>query len=155
MGDNGDVGTSGFRVNPVMNYNQQTQQQELQGYMAVNKVIVTTSNLNQVGDLIDLATAAGANQINGLNFFHDNPDHYRNQALTLAFADAQEQAETLAEAANVTIKGIESITTQSAMDVPIMLRGAEMAYMKDASTPIEASAISTVQTVTVVYEVKD
>lgn len=155
VGDSGEVGTSGFRVNPIMTYNQATQQQELQGYVAVNSVLVTTSNLSQVGDLIDLATESGANQINSLHFFHSDPSSYRDQALTMAFADARQQAQALASAAEVDIAGIETITTQPVMNVPTMLRSAEIAYAGDASTPIEASAVSTVQTVRVVYEIND
>jgi len=46
---------------------------ELQTFQAVNEIIVTTRDLENVGDLIDLAVTSGANNINYISFELDDP----------------------------------------------------------------------------------
>jgi uncharacterized protein YggE len=62
------------------------------GYTAGNTVRVTTTDLSQIGLLIDAANQAGANSVGGLSFGLQNPEPLVEQALTLATKQAAAHA---------------------------------------------------------------
>jgi uncharacterized protein len=66
------------------------------GYRVSNRVTVSRESPEGVGDLIEAAIAAGANDAGRLNFFVANPDAAQARGLDLAFASARAKAETLA-----------------------------------------------------------
>jgi len=70
-------------------------------YRVSNMVQVTIRQLDQVGEIIDEAVAAGANSVYGISFAIDDPSELQGEARTLAIADAQAKAEELARLAGV------------------------------------------------------
>jgi uncharacterized protein YggE len=66
------------------------------GYTAGNTVRVTTTDLSQIGLLIDAANQAGANSVGGLSFGLQNPEPLVEQALTLATKQATAHAAAIA-----------------------------------------------------------
>ena len=66
------------------------------GYRVSNRVTVSREDASGVGDLIQAAIAAGANDAGRLNFFVANPDAAQARGLELAFASAKAKAETMA-----------------------------------------------------------
>jgi len=66
------------------------------GYRVANRVTVTRESAATVGELIEAAIAAGANEANQLSFFVADPGVAQKRGLDLAFASAQAKAETLA-----------------------------------------------------------
>ena len=67
-----------------------------QGFRVANLVIVTRRDPESVGELLQAAVGAGANQAGGLRFFVAEPAKVRDRGLELAFKDAQAKARTLA-----------------------------------------------------------
>ena len=70
-------------------------------YRVSNMVQVTIRQLDQVGEIIDEAVAAGANSVYGVSFAIDDPSELQGEARTLAIADAKARAEELARLAGV------------------------------------------------------
>ena len=66
------------------------------GYRVANRVTVTRESAAAVGELIEAAITAGANEVNQLSFFVADPGAAQKRGLELAFASAQAKAETLA-----------------------------------------------------------
>ena len=66
------------------------------GYTAGNTVRVTTTDLSQIGLLIDAANQAGANSVGGLSFGLQNPEPLVEQALTPATKQATAHAAAIA-----------------------------------------------------------
>ena len=66
------------------------------GYTAGNTVRVTTTDLSQIGLLIDAANQAGANSVGGLSFGLQNPEPLVEQALTLVTKQATAHAAAIA-----------------------------------------------------------
>ena len=66
------------------------------GYRVANRVTVTRESAAAVGELIEAAIAAGANEANRLSFYVADPGAAQKRGLELAFASAQAKAETLA-----------------------------------------------------------
>ena len=70
-------------------------------YRVSNMVQVTIRQLDQVGEIIDEAVAAGANSVYGVSFAIDDPSELQGEARTLAIANAKTRAEELAQLAGV------------------------------------------------------
>ena len=72
-------------------------------YRVNNILRITVRDTGAVGAVIDAAIAAGANNIQGLNFGMDDPAALEQQARLEAIADARERAGQLAEAIGATL----------------------------------------------------
>ena len=106
-------------------------------YQATNEVIVTTSELSEVGELIDLAVRAGANNINFINFELENPQELQVQALKLATDQAAKKAEAIADSAGEKISGLYRIREERTEYMPFTVRQEVAADMgMGAATPI-------------------
>jgi len=66
------------------------------GYRVANRVTVTREQAAGVGELIEAAIGAGANEANQLSFFVADPGTAQKRGLELAFESARAKAETLA-----------------------------------------------------------
>lgn len=71
---------------------------EISGYSASGTVLVEVDDLDAVGELLDAAVAAGANQVYGPGLSIANTDQLYADALELALADARAKAERIATA---------------------------------------------------------
>ncbi len=77
------------------------EQNRLVGYEASATIKVTVRDVSQAGAVVDRAVAAGANNIQGVQFELADPAAYASRALTLAVQDAQRKATTLANSLGV------------------------------------------------------
>ena len=73
------------------------------GYRVANRVTVSREDASGVGDLIQAAIAAGANDAGRLDFFVSDPGAAQARGLELAFASARAKATTLATLAGQTL----------------------------------------------------
>lgn len=79
-------------------------------YRVSNNVSVTIRDLDSVGEILDAAIEAGANNIYGINFSLDDPGVAESDARALAVADAREKAEDIAGLAGLEIVGVHSVS---------------------------------------------
>jgi uncharacterized protein YggE len=126
-------------------------------YRVNNRLHVTMRQLDQVGDLIASATAAGANQINAVYFGLSNPRAYREQAITQAMHNAQQDALVLVAASGNHIARIISLRLDNAAVSNghfATKRHRMMAVSAEAASvpPIEAGDITVTASVSVTYE---
>ena len=141
-----DIQTSSVSLWPQTSSDGQT----ITGYQASNEVTVTSS-IDKAGALVDAATGAGANNVNGPNLSIGDQSTYYAQALKLAVADAKTQAQAIADASGLTLGGILHITNESSTPTPIMYGDALAAHGAAAATPIEAGSQQIQASVTVTY----
>ena len=106
-------------------------------YVVTNIVSVRLTDVNRAGAVIDAATGAGANVVQGISFQAENETAAREEALRQAARDAQTKAQTLASALGVRILGVDQIT-ESSGPVPLpQPYGAVVAEARiDASAPV-------------------
>ncbi len=90
--------TSGVRLFPVYSALQGTEPQ-ITGYRAAYNLTLTLDDLNLVGRVIDAGMESGANLLGGVSFGLRYPSTARRQALAMAVREAQEKANTIAQAA--------------------------------------------------------
>lgn len=117
---------------------------EITGYTVSNKVSVHIKNIDLIGQVIDSALAAGANNVSSLDFSVNDTKTLRRAALTAAVKDAREKADIIAQALGKKIVGVQNISENS-YDFNSHARKSFMANAAadmSMSTPIEAGTIT-------------
>jgi uncharacterized protein YggE len=126
--------------------------QAITGYSATNSVSAVVRGLSDVGDVIDAAVAAGANNVNGPSLARDDQDKLYRDALEKAVANARDKANALASAAGVSLGKIRSLTESPESAGPIAY-DTFSALKADSGTPIEPGTAETTATVRVVFAI--
>ncbi len=141
--------TSGYRLNPMYD---RGSVREVTSYRVRNTVVLTSKSIKNAGAYIDVATAAGATNVDSLSFSHDQGEMLRDKASIKALQKAVKTAERLAAAAGLTVKRIVKINYSSPGPVVRYARTA-LAEAGGASTPIESGDLSVSATIFVVFEI--
>lgn len=94
-----DIQTVDYSIRAEIDY--EDDERRILGYVVANSVSVKVRHVDQVGDVLDAVTDAGANNIHGIQFTFDDPSELREQARADAIADAQSKAQALASLAGV------------------------------------------------------
>jgi uncharacterized protein YggE len=79
-------------------------------YNVNNQVNVTVRDVNKLGDVLDKAVAAGANNVYGVSFSVDDTTKLEADARAKAIADAKARAESLAKLSGVTLGDVLSVS---------------------------------------------
>lgn len=112
------------------------------GYTATNVVQLKTSELARLGDVIDIAVQAGANQVQRIAFTLSDPAAPHRDALREAVLKARAEAEVIATALGLKISAFHSIVAQDMGQVRPLLRSAMVAQAESAPvTPVEPGLI--------------
>lgn len=155
-GPTGQLRTVSYALNPNYQYHPGGGEPTIAGYTAVNVVEVTLDELARMGDVIDAATRAGANRVQGIQFTLRDQDALRAEALRQAAQRARAEAEVLAGALNLRILRVLSVEESSPGIVPLrahlaMARVAGAAA--EAPTPVESGTLDVSAEVVLVVEV--
>ena len=97
-------------INIYANYDYSDNTEVIVGYTARNSLSVRTTDMDNVGSLIDASFAAGANTLDNVQFTVQDDTQAREQALTMAVEDARRKADVLASAAGLQVASIERIS---------------------------------------------
>ncbi len=103
-----DINTDQVRINARYDYSGSVE--KIVGYSASSYLVIRTDDMENVGSVIDTAFTAGANTLDGIEFFAEDTEDAREESLTFAVNDARKKAEIIAKAAGLTITGIETIS---------------------------------------------
>lgn len=148
-----DVSTSSLSLGPSYDYADGTQR--LRGYTASQMITVKTKTLDRVGDYLNAAADAGANQAGNVEFVVENPDAKTDEARKTAIAEAQKKAQDTAMQLGVTLgklKGYAEATGGLAPS-PVYARAQGLAA-DGGSLPVPAGEQQVTMTVTLTYEVR-
>lgn len=149
-----DVQTNGFRVNPEYSYTDNDR--KIKGYTAVQTLQVTYRDLDNLGKLLDDASTAGANQIDGVRFSTEKGDAYELQAIEKAMDNAKLKAEAIAKYAGKELKGIVAVNQGGGIAVPMqyanVMMEKELASDASGGTSISVGELKVSTNVTVQYE---
>jgi len=154
-GPNAEIKTSDYSLQPQYDYRDNRLPQII-GYDARNSVIVTISELKNVGAVIDAASSAGANSIDNVSFILRQTSPARGQALSDATHQAMNKAQSIAQALggrvlrvveeneSATVTGINELTTYNAD----LSRGGKQ------TTPITSSQLNIKSNVQLIVEIE-
>ena len=155
-GAGAEVKTSGYTLQPQYVYKEGTPP-TITSYVARNAVNVTTGALNRVGAIIDAATRAGANNVDGLSFTLRRDESARAQALTAATRDATAKARVIAEALGGRVVRVIEVQEGGAYVRPLTTTDTisfAKSRAEQAPTPIEPGSLDVRAEVTLVAEVE-
>lgn len=148
-----DIKTANYNINPDIDYS--TGSQKVVGYTATTTLSIKVRDLDKVNGVIDAATAAGANEINGIGFDVDDKSKAENEAREKAVADARQKAEDAAKIAGFKLGRIINYSENfGGYPGPVPFRmSAEV--VKDAATPtqVEPGSSEIVVNVTLSFEI--
>jgi uncharacterized protein len=113
-------------------------------YNATNEIVVTTKQLETVGEIIDLSVKAGANNVNYVSFELEDPQDLLMEALGLASGQARQKADAIAGGTGDEISGLQTIREERTDFMPY--RYSDMAAQEGlgmgAPTPINPGDVT-------------
>ncbi|MEP7038076.1 MAG: SIMPL domain-containing protein [Acidobacteriota bacterium] len=157
--DKSDIKTSDYSLNPEQDY-YSGKMPKILGYEVKNTVTVSIKNMSQVGAVIDAATKAGANSVEGIQFVLDETSPAQGDALALATKQAMAKAEAIAQSLNGKIvRVVESteggvpIQSQTLAENSYAMNSNMMEAKRAYNTPVQAGALDVRSQVLLVVEV--
>ena len=150
--DEKDVQTGYYSIYNNYNYDDPSDIQ----YVASCSLNVIVRDLSKAGEMIDVAVAAGANQVGGVTFGVADLTALQDKALEMAVADGIRRAGVMAKAAGVTLPALpESVEENSSYYDGGSARAYTMDAAAGASTSLMGGMVSVTSSVTVTYDVND
>ncbi len=149
-----DIRTTNFSIYPSQQYGSDG---TIAGiiYMVDNSVYVTVRDLDILGSLLDDAISAGANNVNSIQFDVADKTAALKEARAKAVEDAKTQAQEMADAAGVTLDGIQNLSFYENSPVPMFSgKGGGAAMSVDASVPIQPGQLTISVNVSITYSIK-
>lgn len=148
-----EIKTTGYSLYQTYDYFPDKQSDPY--YVASNIVNVKIKDINKVGQIIDKATAAGANNVNSIRFTVADDSKFYQDALKLAMANAKGKASA--------IMGTFNVSPSIPHTVVEVSYGGNLFYdyypakgaqemTADVATPIESGEITITANVTVSYD---
>jgi uncharacterized protein YggE len=148
-----EIKTVGYSLSPNYRYPTTGGQPTITGYTASNVVQVKTTDLKQIGNLIDIAAQTGSNTIQGLRFMLKDEQAAYADALRQAALKARAKADALASALGLKVQRVLHVEESGASPQPIVYARAAGAEYGKASTPIESGTIDVQAIVTLTVEI--
>ncbi|MFL6255348.1 MAG: SIMPL domain-containing protein [Pyrinomonadaceae bacterium] len=155
-GTGAEVKTSGYSLQPQYVYKEGAPP-ALTSYIARNGVTVTLGELSRVGAVIDAASRAGANSVDGLSFTLRRDEQARQRALSDATREALAKARTIAQTLGGTVVRVVEVQEAGAFRPPAPVYTAEFgrsAGTAQTATPVEPGSLEIRAQVQLVAEVE-
>ena len=121
-------------------------------YHVTNQVDVTVRDVNQIGEVLDKAVAAGANNIYGVNFSVEDTAKLEADARTKAVADAKARAESLAQLNGVQLGDVLTVSEVVGGAMPVYREAVGLGG--GGSTPVQPGELEMSSSIQVTYAVK-
>lgn len=150
--------TSDYMLQPEYDY-RDTKLPKIISYNARNSIIVTMTDLQAVGAVIDAATAAGANSIGGISFNLKQTSPARGQALAEATQQAMNKAHSIAQAlggrvARVVEENEASTVGGEGFNQYIMDEATKGGLSNRVATPVASGPLSIKSNVQLIVEIE-
>ena len=155
-GAGAELKTVSYSLSPKYQYHPGGVPPTIAGYTAMNVVRVTLDDLGRMGNVIDAATGAGANRVQGIEFTLREQDAVRAQALREAAVRARGEADVLASALGLKILRVLTVEESSPRIMPIrplVMGGMRAAEAEATATPVEEGTLDITAQVTLSVEV--
>ena len=156
-----EIKTSDYSLQPQYDY-RYNKLPRIIGYEARNSVMVTMGDLSKVGAVIDAASRAGANSVEGVSFILRDNSPARGQALAEASRQAMTKAQSIAQAMGGKVvrvveqqeAGTTRTPTESAVDYSAYSGELQAAKMANRPTPVQSGALNVSSRVQIVVEIQ-
>ena len=140
--------TENYNLYPKYNYDKETGESSVYAYRVEHSLKITVEDLEDVGNIADLAVKNGANKINRIDFNLIDPKT-KEPVQKVSAEMAEEKAEAMAKAMGVKLKDVKSVSESSYNYRPYVAYAESAAMdLKIAPEDVEVSA-----SVSVVYKI--
>jgi uncharacterized protein len=150
--------TTGYSIYPVYEDNSNNLlSKSVRTYQVTNTIVITLKDISRAGDVIDIAIANGANQVNYISFMlaPETEQSYRGIALTKAVQQTRADADAAAAAMGVNITGIKDATIGSSLPPVVYDNSVAMKTIGGVTsavpTPVTPGDVKVSASVTVSY----
>ena len=156
-----DIGTSSYSISEIYSPDDALKAKfgnDVTIYEVSNTISIETPQIDRVGDIIDIAVTAGANEIKSLSF-DLSPEkrlYLRNEALKIAVAKAHSDAVVVTGEMGKTLGDVYEITVDEGYQPPVYYNkdyGAKL-MVAAPSTPIEPGTVEVTAKVTAGYSIQ-
>lgn len=144
--DRNNIQTVSYNITPQYDYLEG--EQRFRGYQVTNAITVQTTNIQQIGAIIDTAVQNGVNRVSNIQFTVADEQKYYQQALSLALENAVAKAETIARTMQLQLEPQPIRIVEEISGQPVAYR----ALASEVSTPIEQGQVSIHAKVEVQFE---
>ncbi len=157
-GAGAEIKTGGYSLQPQRVY-KENQPPTIVGYEARNTVTVTLADLTKVGAVIDAASQAGANNVDGIAFTLRKDRAARMQALTEATREAVAKAQAIAQALGARVVRVVEVQEGGGYVRPLnqiaeVSEGVMMRARVSAPTPVEVGTLDIRSQVQLIAEIE-
>ena len=152
-----EIKTSNYVLDPQQDdYSFRTP--KILGYDVKNTVTVSINSLDLVGSVIDAATKAGANSVDGIRFIVGEASPAQGDALNLATQQAMAKAEAIARSLNGKIVRVIETSEGDAPEIPRAMPDAyassnAVAAKAEYRTPVQAGQVNLHAQIVMVVEI--
>lgn len=152
--DEKDIKTSNYNLSPTYDYSAGDQQ--ITGYEAASTLTIKVRKIDSANNVVDAATAAGANTVGGISFDVDDKTKAEDEARKLAVADAKAKAELAAATTGFTLGKIINYqeSTNNNRFMPMYAKADMAIGGANESTKLSTGTTDIELTVTLSYEVR-
>lgn len=151
--DDADIQTSGFSVYSERFGPEGPLEEGDVRYRVSNNVNVKIRDLDTVGQVLDAAIEAGANNIYGVEFALDDVSEAQTQAREQAIADASERAAEISEFAGVTLGPVVSLSEIIGTSFYTGLESRAYGLGGGGGTPVSPGELEIVYQIQAVYSI--
>ena len=155
-----EIKTNSYNVSPEQDY-YSSKLPKIIGYEVKNTVTVSLSDLNQVGAVIDAATKAGANSVEGISFIVSETSPAQGDALSLATKQAMAKAESIAKSLNGKIVRVVETQEGGVPNYQTHYENSDLRMNSNAAaanvrytTPVQAGSLNVRSQVVLIVEVE-
>jgi len=155
-GPGAEVKTGGYQILPRRVY-KENQPPTITGYEVRNSVTVSMQDLTRVGQVIDAAAQAGANNVDNVSFTLRKDQEARERALQEATREAVSKARAIAQALGGSFLRVIEVREDGTRPRPVYTAeyGAQRSMAADSRpTPIEAGTLEITSHVQLIAEIQ-
>jgi len=152
------IKTTRYSITPRYEWDRKSGKRSLVGYQASINILVKTKDFDKLNEIIDQATASGANQINSISFVLEDEEAAEAEARDKAITKAKEKAKAIAKVSGLTLGKLINVSVSSSGYYPPTPRAYGAGIMEESvamkSTEIEAGETKITMNATLSYEIK-
>lgn len=143
------IKTTDYRIEPQYDY--QDGKEVFRNYKVTHMIEILTSQINQVGAIVDTAVKNGANSVSHIRFSLANPELVYNQALSISLSNAYQKALAITQTIRTTLVPTPlKVVELSGEPLPVLYQA--NVFSKAAATPIQPGELTISARVQVEYE---
>ncbi len=158
--DEDSIETTSYYLNEDTKWDKETEEYVVTGYILTHVMKVTTSDIEDAGDIIDAAVDAGATGVDNVQFTlsKDKESELKTQLLAEAAHKAKAKAETLVDAVDAELGDIVTMSESSYYNPIYRYAAYDMAVMsaeEKIETSISPEQLTVSATVSITYEIEE